>query len=83
MFKKFDGLLGESVYKYMIFVIFKLENDENELGKMMCEVFEIVKLNVKCNSRYVIFGDDLKNIFFECVRQFDDIFIKLIKENEW
>lgn len=83
MLKKLDGLLGESAYKYMILVISKLENDENELGKMMCEAPEIVKLNVKCNSRHVIFGDDPKNIPFECVKKFDDILTKLIKENEW
>lgn len=35
MFKKFDDLFGESVFWYMIFVIFKLSIDENVLNRLV------------------------------------------------
>lgn len=83
MIKKLNNLLGESAYKYMILVVSKLENDENELGKMMIEAPEIVELNVKCSSRHIIFGDDPRKIPVECVKKFDDTLTQLIKENQW
>lgn len=34
-FKLFDNLFEENVYKYMIIIIFKLENDENKLNEII------------------------------------------------
>ncbi|XP_056022651.1 GTPase IMAP family member 4-like [Ostrea edulis] len=81
MLQNLDVLLEESAFEYMILVITKLENDENELNELLAEAPEVVKLNVKCGGRHVIFGDDKKEIPKECVQKFDNMLTKLIKEN--
>jgi hypothetical protein len=81
MLQTLDTLIEESAFDYMILVITKLENDQNELHEMMTEAPDVVNLNVKCNSRNVIFGDDKKKIPKECVQKFDKILTDLIKEN--
>lgn len=81
MFKDFDSFLGVSVFKYLIFVVFKLENDEKDLYWLISEFLEMVSLNFKCSCRYVIFGNNLKEIFSECIGKFDDIFNEFVKEN--
>lgn len=81
MLKLLDNLLGESAFTYMILVVSKLEDDESQLTEMMSEAPEVVELNVKCNARHVIFGDDKKKIPSECVKKFDDMLTNLIKEN--
>ncbi|XP_061173165.1 GTPase IMAP family member 4-like [Saccostrea echinata] len=81
MLKLLDKLLGESAFTYMILVFSKLENDDIPLKEMMAESTEVVKLNVKCSRRYVIFGDNKKEIPSECVKKFDEVLTNLIKEN--
>lgn len=81
MLQNLDSLLGESSFRYMILVITKLENDENEVNRMISESPEMANLSSKCKNRRVIFGDNSKKIPDECVRKFDDILNKLVKEN--
>lgn len=38
------------------------------------------KLESKCKKRVVIFGNNLECILDECVKNFDDVFINLIKK---
>lgn len=80
MLGKLDLLLGESAFRYMILVFTKLD-DEDELKEMMNEAPEIVKLNVKCDNRHVIFGENKKEVPISCVRKFDEILTQLIKKN--
>lgn len=40
-FKLFDNLFEENVYKYMIIIIFKLENDENKLNEIIKNLKEL------------------------------------------
>lgn len=81
MLDKLDKLLGEKAYKYMILVVTKLENDESILTDMIASSPEVSALNVKCEERRVIFGDDKKNIPNECLEKFDEVLSELIKEN--
>lgn len=81
MIKKLDDFFGVSVFKYMIIVIFKIF-DENVLNRMISEVFDVVDLKFKCKNRVLLFGIKIDELFFvECMKNFDDIFIKLIKDN--
>lgn len=81
MIKKLDDFFGVSVFKYMIIVIFKIF-DENVLNRMISEVFDVVDLKFKCKNRVLLFGIKIDELFFvECMKKFDDIFIKLIKDN--
>lgn len=80
MFEKLDLLLGESAFRYMI-IIFTKVDDENELKGMMNEAPEIVKLNVKCNNRYVMFGENKKEVPKSFVKKFDKILTQLIQKN--
>lgn len=81
MLKSMDDILGEEAYKYMIVVITKIENDENELNEMISECPEISQIITNCEKRRVIFGDDKREIPFESVTKFDDVLTNLIKKN--
>lgn len=81
MLKNLDTMLGESSFRYMILVVTKLENDESLLNEMIAAAPEVAKLNVKCEERRVIFGDDKNDISTECLRKFDEVLTELIKEN--
>lgn len=81
MLKKLDDILGEKAYEYMIVVITKIDNDENELNEMISECPEMSEIITNCGSRRVIFGDDKQAIPFESVTKFDDVLTELIKKN--
>lgn len=81
MLKNLDSLLGVSAFKYMILVVSKLENDETELYRLISESPEMARLNFKCNSRHVIFGNNPKEIPSVCISKFDNILDELVKEN--
>nr|XP_034326333.1 GTPase IMAP family member 4-like [Crassostrea gigas] len=81
MLKTLDKMLGESSFRYMILVVTKLENDESLLNEMIAAAPEVAKLNVKCEERRVIFGDDKKEIPPECLQKFDKVLTELIEEN--
>lgn len=83
MLDTLDKILGKKaeMYKYMIVVITKLDNDENILNEMISGCPEISQIIEKCGHRRVIFGDNKRKIPFESVARFDDVLTELIKEN--
>lgn len=81
MLENMNETLGKKAYNYMIVVITKIENDENELNAMISECPEIAKIISDCGNRRVIFGDDKRAIPFESVTKFDDVLTELIKIN--
>lgn len=83
MLDTLDKILGKKaeMYKYMIVVITKLDNDENILNEMISGCPEISQIIQKCGDRRVIFGDNKRKIPFESVARFDDVLTELIKEN--
>lgn len=81
LLKDLDSLLGVSAFKYLILVVSKLENDENDLYRLISESPEMASLNSKCSCRHVIFGNNPKEIPSECIGKFDNILNELVKEN--
>lgn len=80
MLGKLDVLLGESAFRYMILVFTKLD-DENVLKEMLNDAPEIVNLKVKCDNRYVIFGENKNRVPINFVRKFDEVLTQLIEKN--
>lgn len=56
MLKILDDFFGESVFMYMIVVVFKVDNEE-VLNRMISEFFDMVDLKFKCKNRVVLFGN--------------------------
>lgn len=81
MLQKLDDLLGENAFRYIILVISKISTDENVLNRLVSGSPDMATLKFKCNGRLLSFGNNGEKVPEECVRKFDDILTKLIREN--
>lgn len=76
-----NGSLGGNAFDYIIIVVSKFPNNENELNEIIMDSPELKELKTRCKDRIVIFGEDPKRIPSDCLQTFDDTLTKLIDQN--
>lgn len=82
MVEKLDYALGKKGFGYMMLAVTKLDDDDYKtLDKMIKDAEAIKKLDIKCQSRRVILGDNKREIPETCIKRFDEELEKLVQKN--